>query len=294
MNPNNYHFKIGSFECLAVSDGTMTYAPPTFPPPYAFLFANADKTQLVRVLIEHGIELTEWKEWVSSYTCLLIDTGKYKVLVDTGAGNLGQNTEKLLQNLKYEGIEPEEIKLVILTHGHPDHIGGNLNTGGKPIFAKARWAMWKDEWLFWTSEQAEKQLDEHSKDILINIARMNLLPLRNMIELVDNEVEIVPGIRAIAAPGHTPGLMALSVTCEGEQLLCISDVIIHPVHLARPEWFAATDVVPDQVIATRRKLLSRAALEKSQVMAFHFPFPGLGYISRRDQGWQWQPVVKIK
>jgi glyoxylase-like metal-dependent hydrolase (beta-lactamase superfamily II) len=106
------------------------------------------------------------------------------------------------------------------------------------------------------------------------------------------EVEIVPGIRAIHAPGHTPGLMALTVSCEEEQFFCISDVIIHPVHLVKPEWLASTDIVPNQVINTRRKILNRAAHEKSLVMAFHFPFPGLGHILRKDQGWQWQPVVE--
>jgi glyoxylase-like metal-dependent hydrolase (beta-lactamase superfamily II) len=226
---------------------------------------------------------------------LFIDTGKYKVLVDTGAGSLGQNTGKLLKNLKLEGVSPEDINVVILTHAHPDHIGGNINAEGKPVFSKAKWIMWKDEWLFWTSEQAERLLDKHSQEILINIARMNLLPLQRQIDLVDKEIEIIPGIHVITAPGHTPGLMALSVTSEEDQLLCISDAAIHPIHLAEPEWFAATDVFPDKVYATRNKLLSRAVLEKSLVMAFHFPFPGLGYILQKDKGWQWQPIKeKVK
>jgi glyoxylase-like metal-dependent hydrolase (beta-lactamase superfamily II) len=287
MNNENYHFNIGSYKCIAISDGTLTYAPPTFPPPAAFLFANADKEKLKKALRDYGIGLTEWTEWISSYTCLFINTGKYRVLVDTGADGLSPSTGRLQINLKKEEITPKDIDLVILTHAHPDHIGGNTNTEGKLAYPKARWVMWKEEWQFWISDQAEKQLAEHGREMLIGIARKNLLPLEKQIDLIDKEMEIIPGIRAIAAPGHTPGLLALSVTSEGDQLLCISDAVIHPIHLAEPEWFAATDVFPDKVFATRNKLLNRAMLEKSLVMAFHFPFPGLGHILQNGKGWQW-------
>ena len=80
--------------------------------------------------------------------------------------------------------------------------------------------IWKDEWAFWTSNKAENILDEHSKAILIGIARKNLAPIRGMVDLVDVESEIVPGIKAVAAPGHTPGHMALEVISSGEKLLC--------------------------------------------------------------------------
>jgi glyoxylase-like metal-dependent hydrolase (beta-lactamase superfamily II) len=290
MNTTNYHFSVGSIKCLAISDGSMTYSPPTFPPPAIFLFANADKEKLPRTLRDHGINMAEWTEWTSSYTCLLLDTGKYRVLVDTGAGGLGNNTGQLLPNLKLEGVSPEDIDIVILTHAHPDHIGGNINSEGKPVFSRAKWIIWKDEWLYWTTKQAESQQVNPSQEILVNIARANLLPLQGRIDLVDKESEIVPGIHSLGAPGHTPGLMALSIAHEGDRLLCISDAVIHPVHLAEPEWFGATDVFPDQVRTTRSKLLNTAALENSLVMAFHFPFPGLGHIIPKDRYWQWQPL----
>jgi len=295
MNNENYHFKIGAFGCIALSDGVMTYAPPTFPPPAVFLFCNAPGDRIEKVLRGHNINIHQWIQWTSSYTCLLVNTGKCRVLVDTGAGRLSSSTGKLLDNLKNEGITPDDIDLVILSHAHPDHIGGNISTQGKPVFTNARWVIWEDEWQFWTTEQAESRLDEHSKEILINIARTNLLPLQSKIELVHEEVELVPGIRVIKSPGHTPGLLAISVVSGKDRLLYISDVVIHPIHIAEPEWFAATDVIPDQVIATRHKLLNQATLEKSLVMAFHFPFPGLGYILQKDKGWQWQPIkAKVK
>ncbi len=290
MNTEIYRFKVGTFECVAVSDGTLTYTPPTFPPPATFLFANAPREHLDRALREHNIQPEQWVAWVSPYICVVVNTGKHRVLVDTGANDLDPNTGRLLQNLQAEGIAPEDIDTVILTHGHPDHIGGNTDAEGKPAFPNARFIMWKEEWEFWTSKQAELKLDEHGKEVLLKFARKNLPPILGQLDLIDHETEIVPGIHAVAASGHTPGHMALAISSGGEQLLCISDAALHPIHLEQPEWHAVVDFAPKQVEASRRRLLNRAAAENALVLAFHFPFPGLGHVVQKGKGWQWQPI----
>ncbi len=290
MNTDVYRFKLGDFQCIAVSDGIHTYAPPTFPPPAIFLFTNAPRERLKQTLREHNLYPEQWAAWVSPYICLAVDTGEHRVLVDTGANGLDPNTGKLLQNLKAAGIAPQDIDTVIITHGHPDHIGGNTDSEGRPAFPNAKYVMWQDEWDFWTSEQAETKLDEHVREVLLKFARKNLPPIRGQLELVDHETEIVSGIRALAAPGHTPGHMALAISSGGEQLLCISDAVLHPIHLEQPEWYSAVDFAPEQVVATRRGLLKRAAAEKALVLAFHFPFPGLGHVSQSGDTWQWEPI----
>ena len=290
MSTEVYHFKVGAFECMAVSDGTLTYTPPTFPPPTTLLFANAPRERLVETLRRHNIQPEHWTEWISPYICLLVNTDEHRVLIDTGADGLGPNTGKLLQTLQAEGIAPEDIDMVILTHCHPDHIGGNTLDEGKLAFPNARFAMWKDEWDFWTSEQAEQRLDEHLREVLVKFARDNLPPIQGQVDLFDRETEIVSGIRAVAAPGHTPGHMALEISSEGEQLLCISDAVLHPIHLEQPEWYAAVDFAPEQVVTTRRRLLGMAAARKALVLAFHFPFPGLGRVVQKGEGWQWQAM----
>jgi len=143
---------------------------------------------------------------------VVIDTGKNRVLLDTGADGLDPNTGKLLRNLQAEGITPGEIDTVILTHGHPDHIGGNTVSEGRPAFPNARFVMWKDEWDFWTSDLEELKGEEHVKELLVSFARRNLPPIQGQLYLVDHETEIVPGIQALAAPGHTPGHMAVIIS----------------------------------------------------------------------------------
>jgi glyoxylase-like metal-dependent hydrolase (beta-lactamase superfamily II) len=291
MTNQNYKFKIGTFDCIAISDGTFTYAPPLFPPPVTFLFANAAKDRVEEKLRTHSIQPERYLEWTSPYTCLLINTGKRYMLIDTGAGDLGPNTGKLLNNLHIEGISSDDIDTVILTHGHPDHIGGNTDSKGKPVFTEARFVMWENEWNFWTSELAELRGNEHSKKLLRAVAHKNLPPIKNQLDLIDSEREILPGIRAISASGHTPGHMALAISSKGEQLLCLSDAVLHPIHVEQPDWHATVDFYPEQTIHTRFKLFQLAFSEKALTACFHFPFPGIGRIIQKEGRWGWQPIL---
>jgi glyoxylase-like metal-dependent hydrolase (beta-lactamase superfamily II) len=84
--------------------------------------------------------------------------------------------------------------------------------------------------------------------------------------------------------------MAVSIISDNRQLLCIGDALIHPIHVEQPDWYIKYDLAPEQVIKTRRRLLEQAATEKVLVHAYHFPFPGLGYVIQKGNGWQWQPM----
>ena len=221
------------------------------------------------------------------FICVMVNTGRRKVLVDTGTGRSTPKTGKLFQNLQTVGIEAGDIDTVILTHGHEDHVGGNTDAEGRPAFPKARYIMCKGEWTFWNSEQAERSYGDAE---LVAFIRKNLLPVQDRMDLIEHETEIVPGIRALAAPGHTPGHMAVGISSNGEQLFCIADVFIHPIHIEHPEWHATFDMAPEQLMETRHILLNRSATEEALVLASHFPFPGLGRVFRKGTGWQWQPI----
>jgi glyoxylase-like metal-dependent hydrolase (beta-lactamase superfamily II) len=201
---------------------------------------------------------------------------------------------KLLENLKAEGIEPKDIDTVILSHGHPDHIGGNTDADGKPIFSNARHVMYKDEWDFWTSEPDLSKLPvgEELQQFILMFAQKNLPPIKDQLFLVDGESEILPGITTIAAPGHTPGHMALSISSGNQKLVYISDALLHPIHLERPEWYPAFDLAPEQAQSTRVQLLNFIVDEKALMMACHFPYPGLGCPIKKQERWHWQPIEK--
>jgi glyoxylase-like metal-dependent hydrolase (beta-lactamase superfamily II) len=291
MSSERYRFDVGSYECIAISDGTFAYPRPS-QNVFINFFVNAPKDRLRRVLGDHNLVPERWEEYVSPYICLVISKGKERVLVDTGAGSFAPTTGRLIPNLEAEGISPEDIGTVILTHGHPDHIGGNIDSEGKPTFPNAKYVMWKDEWDFWTSDPdlSGLKIDDHSKEILVKVAQNALRPIRDQLELIELEGEIKPGIRAISVPGHTPGHMAVELVSDNAQLLHISDTVLHPIHVEQPEWCSSVAFDPEKVVASRFRLLSKAASEKALVMATHFPFPGLGHVEEKEEAWKWQPI----
>ena len=268
--------------CTVLSDGYCSYPTPWF-------FPNADPDQLRQAFERRHLEQ---ERILSPYTCLLIETGRHVVLVDTGAGVYSPTTGAILARLEIAGVRARNVDTVVLTHAHPDHIGGAIDGCGRPTFPNASYLISEPEWEFWTAARANLsglRVPDEMKLSIQSVARRCLGPLRHQIEPVARETEVVPGVYAIPAPGHTPGHLAVLLSSDGHHILNLGDAAVHPLHLERPDWENGFDLTGDQAVATRRGLMERAVAENMHVMAFHFPFPSVGTVSARDGGWEWTP-----
>ena len=283
MPAGDYRFQVGTIRCTVLSDGYFAY-------PAAWFFPNADPRELATALESRR---QPHDRIVSPYTCLLIETGRHVVLVDTGAGAGRTTSGAIGARLEMCGIRPRDVDTVVLTHAHSDHIGGAVDEQGRPAFPHARHVISEAESEFWNGPRpgpGNARLPDDVKTALRETARRCLQTLRHQLESIEGETAIVPGVLAIPAFGHTPGHLAVLLASDGEQLLHLGDAAAHPLHLEHPEWHNGFDHAAAQAVLTRRCLLDRAAREGMHIMAFHFPVPSIGRVAPRAAGgWQWSP-----
>lgn len=281
-----HRFRVGQLD-LRVLDGG------GFALPFDWFAANARPLAQAEA-VAHGELPTDFMPL--RINNLLIDTGGQLVLVDTGFGAFSLNPAagKLPHALKAEGIAPEDIDIVLMTHLHPDHAGGALDPAGKPAFPNARYLVNRTGYDYWLADPSLVELSfaDDDKAFVLQVATGAVAALKDVLELVEPGEEVAPGVTVLAAPGHTPGHVAIEVASEGERLLHVVDAASVPsLHLAHPEWFLKVDLWPGQAVMTRNELFDRAAAENLLVQTYHFAFPGQGRVQAAGDDWLWDAVV---
>lgn len=276
-----YTFKHGSFEISIVSDGHLVL-------PVSFLAPDAPKEERAALLKAAGQTAEQYN---SPTNITLIRSGSDLILVDLGSGDRFMPTAgKLWENLQAAGIDKGKITKVIFTHGHPDHLWGAVDELDDLVTPDATFYVAAKEWDFWTSDNATRGLPAERAGFVTG-ARRNYTAIKEQVKMVKAGDEVVSGVQIIDTPGHTQGHISLALA-GGGGLIVGGDTLTHPlISFAHPEWRPAADHMPDQAADTRRKLLDRLVTDKSKLIGFHLPYPGVGMVERKDNAHRFVPAA---
>jgi len=227
--------------------------------------------------------------------CLLVRSQGKLILVETAVGNkttrvpAGAGVAQagtLLEDMARHGVRPEDVDIVINTHLHFDHCGGNTTYRDDKLaltFPRAQYFLQKGEW-----EEANHPNERTRASYLPE----NLEPLADssQLELVEGEVEVIKGVRILPAPGHTGAHAIVEVASAGQTALYIGDLAQHPLMLERLAWISSFDVLPLVALETKKRILERAITENALLVSPHCPPPGLGRLRLVDGKRKWEAL----
>lgn len=279
LAPGWRRFKVGDAEVTVILDGIRPGEGP-FP-----TFGEDQSQEAVGALMEAN--LLPPARFANFFHPVLLRLGDELVLVDTGmgAGGRANGMGLLTQRMGQAGFKPGDVTLVVLTHLHGDHIGG-LMENGAPVFANARYAVGRTEMDFWTSDEAKNgPRAENAKAV-----ETTVVPLEDKTTFLGDGDQVVPGMTARAAFGHTPGMLAFEVSSAGERLFLMADTFSHfVVSFQRPDWQVRFDQDKTAAAQVRRQFAAMLAEEKVPLLGYHLPFPGFGYVQKDGDAFRFVP-----
>lgn len=277
--PDIHQFKVGGFQVLVVKDGARPSGNP------GEIFGTDQPPETVGELLTQNFLPTD--QFVNSFSPTLIDTGSHVILFDTGLGKAAraQGGGRLVEGLAAAGYMPEDISIVVITHMHGDHIGGIMEDG-KPAFSKARYVTGQAEYDFWTdTARAGTPAEGNHKAVLANVK-----PHADKMTFLQDGGEVVSGITALLAPGHTPGHLIFNIESEGRRLVLTADTTNHYIlSLERPDWEVRFDMDKAEAAASRKKVFDMVATDKVAFLGYHMPFPAVGFVEKQETGYRFVP-----
>jgi glyoxylase-like metal-dependent hydrolase (beta-lactamase superfamily II) len=283
--PYFYRFNHGKIQATVVSDGILPLGEPSSS------FLGSSKEEIGKMLTDSFLSPTNV---ILEQNILVLNTGDKMVLFDTGMGTstmFGPTTGKMLASLKAAGIDPKDIDAVVATHAHCDHVWGIMADDGSRNFPNAQIYISQADFDYWTDEAKLGVKDPAYMKPFVEGARKNLLPNKDRMVFFKDGQEFLPGIQAMAAPGHTIGHTVFMITSDGKTLAAIGDLTHHQVLLVeKPRIEFAYDTDSKQSANTRVRVLDMLAANRIPLIAYHFPWPGVGHVAKQGDGFRYFPA----
>lgn len=260
--------KVGDLTITAVSDGYLHAS-------FDFL-ANIDPADASRMQEDAGI-----KDHTSIHiNCYLVRSGGRTILIDAGAGGFKQWGGRLTANLLLAGIHPSQIDAILLTHAHPDHVGGLMDASGTAVFPNAELVAHHQEVAFWQDDGNLSRAPERARGNFL-VARQAFDGYRDRLRSIEGG-EVLPGITAMPLPGHTAGHTGYRLDSGDKSLLVWGDIVHFPqIQIPRPEVSIAFDQDAHLAADTRSRLLDCVAAEQLLIAGMHLGEPGFARIERK-------------
>jgi len=281
--PAAYRFKLGAFECTVVSDGPLKLG--TFT---AELFRGISQERIDQIVAANFLDKNDF---TVDQNALVVNTGSKLVLIDTGMGFrkiYGPRTGYLLANLRGAGIDPASIDMVALSHAHPDHVWGLVGEDGKPNFPNAQIHITETDLEYWTDEA---KLSVPALGHYIGPIRDALLPWRDRLAFLKDGQEFIPGIQALSTPGHTVGHTSFVINSRDSAIVYTGDLAHQPLlQMENPRAEFARDTDPKQGVSSRLRVFDMAASRKIPILAYHFPWPGVGHVAKSGDVYRYVPI----
>lgn len=277
-DPHIHSFKVGAAEVIVISDGKFDFS-------QSFVLPDRKPREVDALFLENGLNKPNFDAEVN---VVIIRIGDRLVLVDAGGGSeflptLGRLSDRLQSDI----IAAEQVTDVIFTHAHPDHFWGVIDPfDGMPRFPNARLYMTTREKDYWLSSGVQNRVPPFQSGIAIGTQR-RLNAIKDQVDKLPLEREIIPGLLIVDTAGHTPGHISLHLSSEGEQLFIGGDVLIHPiVSFSEPKWHWGADTDWSMAVGARVRVLDMLATDKIKLLGYHLPWPGVGRVKRSGIAYQ--------